>query len=320
MRGQATRRGHSDARRAGSWDFFPCLQAAGLTVPKASPGRKRQKRDWVIPPIKCPENERGPFPKTLVQIKSNRDKEIRVFYSITGQGADTPPVGVFIIERETGWLKVTRPLDREEISHYTLYSHTVSANGQLVDGPMEIIITVSDQNDNIPQFTQSVFTGSIGEGAKPGTSVMQVTATDADDSVNTYNGVIAYSILQQIPEQPHREMFTINSETGVISVIGTGLDRETAPQYRLTVQAADLQGQGFTASATAVIEVQVKNMSEAPSSSLTIHAVNALTGQPATGLAMHLSRLEGPGLQWMELMKRLSSRSQSKPGSCTSLC
>ncbi|XP_026519008.1 cadherin-1-like, partial [Terrapene carolina triunguis] len=100
-------------------DFCPCLQAAGLMVPKASPGKKRQKRDWVIPPINCPENERGPFPKQLVQIKSNRDKETKVFYSITGQGADTPPVGVFIIERETGWLKVTKPLDREDISHYT---------------------------------------------------------------------------------------------------------------------------------------------------------------------------------------------------------
>ena len=53
-----------------------------------------------------------------VQIKSNMDKETKVFYSITGQGADKPPVGVFIIERETGWLKVTQPLDREAIAKY----------------------------------------------------------------------------------------------------------------------------------------------------------------------------------------------------------
>uniref|UniRef100_A0A8C0H5P6 Cadherin 1 n=1 Tax=Chelonoidis abingdonii TaxID=106734 RepID=A0A8C0H5P6_CHEAB len=230
-----------------------------LIFPESHPSRKRQKRDWVIPPINCPENERGPFPKQLVQIKSNKDKETKVFYSITGQGADTPPVGVFIIERETGQLKVTQPLDREDISHYTLFSHAVSANGVPVEDPMEIIITVSDQNDNKPQFTQNIFTGSIEEGAKPGTSVMQVTATDADDSVNTYNGVIAYSILQQIPEQPHREMFTINSETGVISVIATGLDREVTPNYTLIVQAADLQGEGFTTSATAMIEVTDTN-------------------------------------------------------------
>ncbi|XP_065423478.1 B-cadherin-like isoform X4 [Chrysemys picta bellii] len=235
-------------------------QADILIFPESRPSRKRQKRDWVIPPINCPENERGPFPKPLVQIKSNKDtNKTKVFYSITGQGADSPPVGVFIIERETGWLKVTEPLDREDISHYTLLSHAVSANGVRMEDPMEIIITVSDQNDHKPQFTQSVFTGSIDEGAKPGTSVMQVTATDADDSVNTYNGVIAYSILQQISEPPHSRMFAINSETGVISVLGTGLDRETTPNYTLIVQAADSNGDGFTTSATAMIEVTDTN-------------------------------------------------------------
>lgn len=56
----------------------------------------------------------------LHQIQSNKNKETTVFYSITGQGADTPPVGVFTIERESGWLKVTRPLDREDMDRYVV--------------------------------------------------------------------------------------------------------------------------------------------------------------------------------------------------------
>uniref|UniRef100_A0A8C3SS76 hydroxyisourate hydrolase n=1 Tax=Chelydra serpentina TaxID=8475 RepID=A0A8C3SS76_CHESE len=48
---------------------------------------------------------------------------------------------------------------------------------------------------------------------------------------------------------------------------------------------------------------QVKNTCEAPSSSLATQVLNTVTGQPARGLALHLSRLEDPGLQWMELMK-----------------
>ncbi|XP_012516060.1 PREDICTED: cadherin-1 [Propithecus coquereli] len=226
-----------------------------LTFPGARRGLRRQKRDWVIPPISCPENEKGPFPKGLVQIKSNRDKETKVFYSITGQGADIPPIGVFIIERETGWLKVTEPLDREKIANYTLFSHAVSSNGEAVEDPMEIVITVTDQNDNRPEFTQNVFEGSVMEGALPGTSVMQVTATDADDDVNTYNAAIAYTILDQEPKLPHENMFTINRDTGVISVVTAGLDRETFPRYTLVVQAADLQGDGLSTTATAVITV-----------------------------------------------------------------
>ncbi|KAM8776577.1 cadherin-1 [Rhynchonycteris naso] len=236
-------------------DSLPGAQAEVLTFPASHNGLRRQKRDWVIPPISCPENEKGPFPKNLVQIKSNRDKETQVFYSITGQGADAPPVGVFIIERETGWLKVTQPLDREAIAQYTLFSHAVSSNGKAIEDPMEILITVTDQNDNKPEFIQQVFEGSVMEGALPGTSVMEVSATDADDEVNTYNAAIGYSILSQDPEEPYDQMFTINKDTGVISVLTTGLDRENFPTYTLVVQAADLQGEGLSTTAKAVITV-----------------------------------------------------------------
>ncbi|XP_062997478.1 B-cadherin-like [Elgaria multicarinata webbii] len=230
-----------------------------LRFPSAKPGLKRQKRDWVIPPIRVPENERGPFPKNLVQIKSNRDKETKIFYSITGQGADTPPEGVFTIEKETGWMKVTQPLDREHIDKYHLLSHAVSENGKPVEEPMDIIVTVTDQNDNRPQFTQEVFKGSVLEGATPGTSVMEVSATDADDAIETYNGVIAYSIVSQEPKEPHPQMFAINRATGAISVIASGLDRERVSQYTLTLQAADLDGSGLTNSATAVIDIADAN-------------------------------------------------------------
>ncbi|OXB78381.1 UNVERIFIED_CONTAM: hypothetical protein H355_009152 [Colinus virginianus] len=286
--------------------LLPLLQDVP-DVPGAHTALRRQKRDWVIPPIKVPENERGPFPKNLVQIKSNRDRETKIFYSITGQGADAPPEGIFTIEKETGWMKVTQPLDREHIDKYHiksnrdretkifysitgqgadappegiftieketgwmkvtqpldrehidkyhLYSHAVSENGKPVEEPMEIIVTVTDQNDNKPHFTQEVFRGSVPEGALPGTSVMQVNATDADDDVETYNGVIAYSILSQEPREPHPHMFTVNRATGTVSVIASGLDRERVREYTLTMQAADLDGQGLTTTALAVIEI-----------------------------------------------------------------
>ncbi|CAJ0930543.1 unnamed protein product [Ranitomeya imitator] len=223
-----------------------------LTFPEEHTGLKRRKRDWVIPPIHLSENDRGPFPKKLVQIKSN--KVTKIYYSITGQGADTPPEGVFIIEKETGWLLVTQPLDREKLSTYVLKSHAVSANGQSVEEPMDIIIEVIDQNDNRPVFTEQVFRGSVKEGVPPGTPVMNVTATD-DDDPQTANAILGYSILKQEPEDPSAGLFTINSETGVISVIGTGLDREKIPEYTLTVQVADMEGTGLSSTAKAVIKV-----------------------------------------------------------------
>ncbi|XP_029464186.1 B-cadherin-like isoform X2 [Rhinatrema bivittatum] len=226
-----------------------------LTFPESGPGLRRLKRDWVIPPISVSENEKGPFPKEVVQIKSNKDKKNKIFYSITGQGADTPPEGVFIIERMTGRINVTQPLDREKISQYVLLSHAVSENGEPIEEPMEIIVKVTDQNDNRPAFIQQLFTGSVLEGASPGTSVMVVSATDLDDAEQTYNGVIAYSILNQEPKEPADHMFTVNPGTGVVSVIASGLDRERVREYTLTVQAADLDGSGLSTTASAVIEI-----------------------------------------------------------------
>lgn len=88
-----------------------------------------------------------------------------------------------------------------------------------------------------------------------GTSVMQVTATDEDDAVNTYNGVVAYSIHSQEPKEPHDLMFTIHKSTGTISVISSGLDREVSnlregTTLRGLTQSGNLclpQGQGRAA-------------------------------------------------------------------------
>lgn len=216
---------------------------------------RRRKREWVVPPISIPENGKGPFPQRLNQLKSNKDRGTKIFYSITGPGADSPPEDVFAIEKETGWLLLKVPLDREKIAKYELFGHAVSENGASVEEPMNISIIVTDQNDHKPKFTQDVFRGSVLEGVLPGTSVMQVTATDEDDAINTYNGVVAYSIHSQEPKDPHELMFTIHRSTGTISVISSGLDREKAPEYTLTIQATDMDGDGSTTTAVAIVEI-----------------------------------------------------------------
>ncbi|XP_068116599.1 cadherin-1-like [Hyperolius riggenbachi] len=221
--------------------------------------RRRQKREWVIPPISQPENQRGPFPKQMVQVKSSLAKEDKIFYSITGQGADSHPAGTFTMERTTGWLYVTRPLDRENIPTYLLNVHAVSENGQAVENPIEIMIKVTDQNDNHPAFEEIVFEGTVPENSKPGTPVMTVSATDLDDAEETNNGIVYYFIEKQEPNIPNDKMFTINPATGLISVLSSGLDRELNPKYTLTLKAIDQEGQGYTTLGQAVILVTDAN-------------------------------------------------------------
>ncbi|XP_068116604.1 cadherin-1-like isoform X2 [Hyperolius riggenbachi] len=221
--------------------------------------RRRQKREWPIPPIFQPENQRGPFPKKMVQVKSAKVKEITIFYSITGQGADSHPAGTFTMERTTGWLYVTHPLDRETIPSYTLNVHAVSEKGEPVENPIEIYVKVTDQNDNYPKFTKVNFEGTVPENSKPGTPVMTVSATDLDDAEETNNGIVCYFIEKQEPNIPNDKMFTINSPTGLISVLSSGLDREVNSKYTLTLKAIDQEGMGYITSGQAVIIVTDDN-------------------------------------------------------------
>ncbi|KAH1182403.1 hypothetical protein KIL84_010157, partial [Mauremys mutica] len=107
-------------KKNASTDFAP--QPSDTLIPWRQPqnsnGLRRQKRDWVIPPINVPENSRGPFPQQLVRIRSDKDSEIHIRYSITGVGADQPPMEVFSIDPVSGRMYVTRPMDREERASY----------------------------------------------------------------------------------------------------------------------------------------------------------------------------------------------------------
>nr|XP_013010420.1 cadherin-3 isoform X2 [Cavia porcellus] len=236
-----------------SWGTVQEKEALKTSTPKHV--LRRRKREWVVPPISVPENGKGPFPQRLHQLKSDKDKGTKIFYSITGPGADRPPEGVFDIDKETGWLLLNKPLDREKIAKYELFGHAVSENGASVEEPRNISIIVTDQNDHRPKFTLEVFRGGVVEGARPGTSVMQVTATDEDDAITTDNGVVAYSIHSQEPKDPHDLMFTIHRSTGSISVVSSGLDREKVPEYTLTIQATDMDGNGSTTTAVAIVEI-----------------------------------------------------------------
>ncbi|NWT11330.1 CAD15 protein, partial [Vireo altiloquus] len=208
---------------------------------------RRVKRAWVIPPISVSENHKR-IPHLLVQIKSDKQQPGGVIYSIKGPGVDEEPLGIFSIDKFSGKVFLNAMLDREENDRYRLRAFALDLGGVTLEDPTDLEIIVVDQNDNRPLFRQDVFTGHVVEGAEPGTCVMTVDATDADDP-DTDNAALRYSIL----EQGAAGMFSINATTGEICTARPGLDRETMGVYNLTVQAADMSGDGLTTTAMAVI-------------------------------------------------------------------
>ncbi|KAL1005557.1 hypothetical protein UPYG_G00060640 [Umbra pygmaea] len=228
-----------------------------LEFPKSSSGLKRRKRDCVIPPINVQENLRGPYPILLMRgFSPCTGYAVKIAYSITGPGADQPPVGLFTINKNDGSLYVTEPLDREKRDQYTLFAHAVAVSSVKAEEPMEIIVNVIEHPCTF--YTKETFKGEVPESLRLGDVFMTVNATDLDEP-GSANSDIRYSILRQDPPLPSNNMFFINSVTGAISVRTAGLDREKIPKYTLDIQAADMEGEGLTAQCEAIITVADSN-------------------------------------------------------------
>uniref|UniRef100_A0A673I2S2 Cadherin-1 n=1 Tax=Sinocyclocheilus rhinocerous TaxID=307959 RepID=A0A673I2S2_9TELE len=226
-----------------------------VEFPSSSAGQRRRKREWVIPPYSIPENERGSFPKKLFLVCKSNELHQYIVYSITGEGADQPPVRIFTIDKKTGNLFVTQPLDREKKDLYKACA--ISEDGKKEASPTNLTIIVTDQNDNKPEFTENPFNGQVSEASKDH-EFMTVTATDADDS-ETYNAMVRYTIVSQEPKFPKPNMFEINTSTGTIRVREPDMDREQWPRYTLLIVAADMEGEGLATTGTAVIIITDSN-------------------------------------------------------------
>ncbi|XP_072322886.1 cadherin-13-like [Scyliorhinus torazame] len=185
----------------------------------------RRKRSLIAPPISFPENQRGPFPKIIGRIITDRIEGIK--FQLHGKGVEEEPKGVFKINDQSGEIIVTRSLDREEMDMYILQVETTDSTGKLLEGPASLLITIIDQNDNKPLFREGPYVGHVLESSPTGTTVMRMTAYDADDP-NTDNAVLRYSITKQTPATPSPNMFYIDPEKGdIVTVVPPSiLDRE----------------------------------------------------------------------------------------------
>lgn len=63
-------------------------------------GLRRQKRDWVIPPINVPENSRGPFPQQLVRVSRVPEYSVPLF-KINGDYISQSLLGGLSLERNS---------------------------------------------------------------------------------------------------------------------------------------------------------------------------------------------------------------------------
>ena len=165
----------------------------------------------------------------LVVVAGDKDvgENARISYSISDQES-----GSFSIEPNSGAIVISRPLDREDREVYVL-TVTARDNGiPVMSDTTDVEIVIVDVNDNKPVFTQSSYRGSVGEDSIPGTSVLEILATDRDQDLN---GRIVYTFSGG---NDGDGAFVVDASSGIVRT-ARPLDRETVPYYELVALAVD---------------------------------------------------------------------------------
>lgn len=175
-----------------------------------------------------PTLETDPVNQLVAIVHASDPDGDALWYSLAGGNEE----GKFMIDCERGFIKLARPLDRETCASYNL---TIQVTDGSAVATAMVHVEVLDANDNWPAFSESLYQVEVSESTSPGTEVLQLTATDADDNQRLF-----YSIQnsEQVKSASH---FVLDSDTGLLS-LASPLDHEASRQHLLTVAVRDSGG------------------------------------------------------------------------------
>uniref|UniRef100_A0A8C5V9H3 FAT atypical cadherin 1 n=1 Tax=Microcebus murinus TaxID=30608 RepID=A0A8C5V9H3_MICMU len=174
----------------------------------------------------------------------------KLVYAISGGNEDS----CFMIDMETGMLKILSPLDRETTDKYTL-NITVYDLGMPQKATWQLLdVVVLDANDNPPEFLQESYFVEVSEDKEINSEIIQVEATDKDLGPN---GHVTYSILTDT------DKFSIDSVTGVVKIIHP-LDREVHRVHYLKIEARDQAREEPPLFSTVLLKVSLEDVNDNP--------------------------------------------------------
>uniref|UniRef100_A0A8C9XJJ4 Cadherin 24, type 2b n=1 Tax=Sander lucioperca TaxID=283035 RepID=A0A8C9XJJ4_SANLU len=218
--------------------------------------RSRSRRSWIWNQFFVIEEYAGPEPVLIGRLHTDMDRnDGRTKYVLRGEGAGS----VFVIDEKTGNIHVTKPLDREEKDEYRLIATaTDRQTDRALEPSSQFIIRVQDINDNPPIFDEGPYIATVPEMANIGTSIIQVTATDADDPTYGNSAKLVYTLVQG------QQYFSVDPQTGILRTAVPDMDRETQDQYLVLLQAKDMGGHLGGLSGTTTVTVKLTDVNDNP--------------------------------------------------------
>ncbi|XP_076332831.1 LOW QUALITY PROTEIN: protein dachsous-like [Tachypleus tridentatus] len=194
--------------------------------------------------------EDSPLGTTVLKVSATDPDEFhdnyQIFYSIISGNTG----GSFSISSNTGEILLVKQLDREVIKSFSLEVSATDHGMPTLNATAEVIIQVNDINDNPPMFNQSHYEVFISELAPIGTTVLQVLASDRDETTDIH-------VIYDITSGNTEKKFKLNSKNGIITLVET-LDYDLVTEYRFIVRASDGDPK-YPLSALASVTVKVND-------------------------------------------------------------
>ncbi|KAG6924555.1 protocadherin beta-1-like, partial [Chelydra serpentina] len=144
-------------------------------------------------------------------------------------------------------LVLETPLDREEQAEISFMLTAIDGGSPARSGIAQVRITVLDSNDNVPEFSQTLYRARVLENSEKDYVVLTISATDSDEGIN---GAISYSFSQK--SKKNVNAFSVNPVNGEIRILRP-LDFEETETYEIDVQATD--GGGLSAHSKVLVAV-----------------------------------------------------------------
>ncbi|XP_070825691.1 cadherin EGF LAG seven-pass G-type receptor 3 isoform X1 [Chaetodon trifascialis] len=213
----------------------------------------------------------------------------------------------FEIDPRSGLITTRGAVDRETNEHYTLQ---VEASDQGKEpGPrsatVKVFITVLDENDNVPQFSEKRYVVAVKEDVRPHSEILRVSATDRDKDSNA---AVHYNIISG----NSRGQFSIDSVTGEIQVVAP-LDYESEREYTLRVRAQD-NGRPPLSNNTGIVSVQVTDVNDNPPIFVsTPFQASVLESAPVGSSILHIQAIDTDSGDNARLEYRLTGTSSDTP-------
>nr|XP_060630221.1 protocadherin gamma-C5-like isoform X34 [Anolis sagrei ordinatus] len=138
---------------------------------------------------------------------------------------------IFSLGEETGEIRVMGSVDYEEDTSFEIYVRAKDQGSPSMDTHCNILVEITDMNDNAPEIIFTSLTTTIPEDAPPGTTAGLLRVSDGDSGGN---GEVQLHLTEDIP------FHIVPSFKNHYSLITSGpLDREEISQYKVIITATD---------------------------------------------------------------------------------